>query len=512
LHEITKPVPLELPERNGASESDLSIADFRDQPIPFSGAGSHVDLLSGFKRVRGEKGYFVGLHPNALPAKSLSVLDRFSSIVLSNMADSIIGRNGILHAVRPPPGVKGGVFRVNRVNSWFSGKDNYVTSEDLGMGELTKEQEILLAAIQRAVREKVAPSASETDRTGVFNWETVSLFWDLGLLQIMLPEEYGGWPENPCCTLCHSIEEIAKVCASSSLNLIIQAVGSFPLIHAGTEKQKKRFFPMISEGRKLIGYLVTEPNAGSDVAAIATTAEKRGSNYVLNGRKTFATNGGVAGLYSVLARTGNRKLSFFILERDRKGVSIGKTEDKCGFRGSNTAEVILEEVEVPEENLLGNPGEGFLIAMADFDMSRPAVAALAMGIAEGALDYAVGYARQRRTFGKPLIEHQAIQFMLADGLTLIEAGRGLMERAALAYDMGRRNTALASMAKSFCSDAAMKITTDMLQVLGGYGYIKDFPVERMFRDAKLTQIFEGSNQIQKMIIGREIMKRGLLAV
>jgi cyclohexane-1-carbonyl-CoA dehydrogenase len=196
-----------------------------------------------------------------------------------------------------------------------------------------------------------------------------------------------------------------------------------------------------------------------------------------------------------------------MVEREWEGVSIGKHEDKCGFRGSNTAEVILEEVKVPEENVIGKPGEGFLIAMADFDMSRPAVAALALGIAEGALAYAVGYASQRYTFGSPLIHHQAIQFILADAATLIEAGRGLMEKAAATFDKGQRNTMLASMAKAFCADAAMKITTDMVQVLGGYGYVRDYPVERMFRDAKLTQIFEGSNQIQRMIIGREIMKK-----
>jgi len=376
------------------------------------------------------------------------------------------------------------------------------------MNMVTEEQRILLENVRRAVREKIAPAAAELDRRGEFSWEAASLFWDLGLLQIMLPEKYGGWPFHPCHTLCLCIEEIAKGCASSALMLIIQAVGSFPLIHAGNDFQKNKYFPMLSEQRQLIGYLVTEPGAGSDVAAISTKAQKRGSLYVLTGQKTFATNGGVAGLYSVLARTGEKTLSFFIVERPWKGVSVGKREDKCGFRGSDTSEVFLEEVEVPAENLVGKEGSGFLIAMADFDMSRPTVAALALGIAEGALDYATDYAKQRKTFGKPLIGHQAIQFMLADSVTLIEAGRGLMEKAALNYDSGLRNTRLASMAKYFCSDAAMKITTDMVQVLGGYGYIKDYPVERMFRDAKLTQIFEGSNQIQRMIIGREILKQG----
>jgi cyclohexane-1-carbonyl-CoA dehydrogenase len=373
---------------------------------------------------------------------------------------------------------------------------------------LTEEQRILLDNVCKAAKQKIAPAAAELDRRGEFSWETASLFWDMGLLQIMLPEEYGGWPFHPCHTLCLCIEEIAKVCASSALMLIIQAVGSFPLIHSGNDFQKKKYFPMISAQRKLMGYLVTEPGAGSDVAAITTKAQKRGHSYVLTGRKLFATNGGVAGLYSALARTGEKDLSFFIVERPWKGVVIGKREDKCGFRGSDTSEVLLEDVDVPEENLVGEEGSGFLIAMADFDMSRPSVAALALGIAEGALDCATEYAGHRHTFGKPLIGHQPIQFMLADALTLIEAGRGLMEKAALNFDAGQRNTTLASMAKCFCSDAAMKITTDMVQVLGGYGYIKDFPMERMFRDAKLTQIFEGANQIQRMIIGREILKRG----
>lgn len=374
------------------------------------------------------------------------------------------------------------------------------------MTHISEEQKILIDNLRRAVKEKIAPVAAETDRTGRFNPEIASLFWDLGLLQIMLPEKYGGWTGNSSFTLCLAIEEIAKACASSALMLIIQAVGSYPLIYAGNDAQKKKYLPMLSDGRSLIGYLVTEPGAGSDVQAIRTTAKRDGKNYILNGRKTFATNGSVAGLYTLLARTGAKELSFFVVERNYQGISIGRVEDKCGFRGSDTAEVILEDVSVPQENLLGKEGQGFAIAMGDFDMSRPAVAALALGLAEGALDFTIEYARQRSTFGKPLIEHQAIQFILAEASTLIEASRGLMEKAALAFDSGMKNTKLASMAKYFCSDAAMKITTDMVQVLGGYGYIKDFPIERMFRDAKLTQIFEGANQIQKMIIGRELSK------
>jgi cyclohexane-1-carbonyl-CoA dehydrogenase len=365
------------------------------------------------------------------------------------------------------------------------------------MTGLSEEQKILLGNVKRAVKEKVAPAAAQIDKTGEFNWDIAKLFWDLGLLQIMLPEKYGGWPDSPCYTLCLCVEEIAKACASSALLLIIQAVGSYPLIYAGSELQQKKYFPMISGQRSLMGYLVTESEAGSDVAGISCKAERKGRSYFLNGHKIFATNGGVAGLYSVLARTGENELSFFLVEQGWKGVVVGKIEDKCGFRGSNTAEVMLEDVRVPEKNLVGSPGEGFTIAMADFDMSRPAVAALALGLAEGALNYAISYAKQRRTFGKALIEHQAIGFMLADSSTYIEAGRGLMERAARSFDAGEQNTKIASMAKCFCSDAAMMITTDMVQILGGYGYIRE-----------LTQIFEGANEIQRMVIVREIAKSG----
>ena len=367
-------------------------------------------------------------------------------------------------------------------------------------------REMFIESLRRAVQEKVAPRAVEVDRSGIMDPDTVALLWDLGLLQILLPEKYGGFPDNPVQTLCAAIEEIAHGCASSALLLVIQAVGSFPLIAAGSQAQKEKYFPMLSDGRCLIGYLVTEPDAGSDVKSIRTTAVRTQDGYVLNGRKTFATNGAVADLYSVLARTDGNGLSFFMVERETPGVSVGRPEEKCGFRGSNTADVVLEDVAVSRDGLIGEEGSGFCIAMQDFDMSRPAVGALAMGIARGALDVAAEYAQQRRTFGKKLMAHQAIQFMLADAATLIEAGRGLVEKSAKVFDRGERNTMLASMAKCFCSDAAMKVTTDMVQVLGGYGYPRPYQVERMFRDAKLTQIFEGTNQIQRMIIAREMKK------
>jgi alkylation response protein AidB-like acyl-CoA dehydrogenase len=251
---------------------------------------------------------------------------------------------------------------------------------------------------------------------------------------------------------------------------------------------------------------VTEPYAGSDVIGLKAKAEKSSDGYILNGHKNFATHGGVASFYTVLAKTAEKELTFFVVERDQKGVSIGKTEDKLGFRGSNTTEVILEDVMVPEENRLGKEGEGFLIAMKDFDMSRPSIAALALGIAEKALDLSLEYACQRETFGKPLIKHQALSFMLADAATQIEAGRALMLEAAKRHDLNKPNVKLASMSKCFCSDIAMKITTDAVQIFGGYGYTKDYTVERLFRDAKLTQIFEGTNEIQRIVIAREMMK------
>ena len=374
------------------------------------------------------------------------------------------------------------------------------------LDEINYEQKIIIDSVKKVVKKRIAPIASEMDKEAVFRWDIARLFGEMGLFQIFLPPSYGGLEEDKTLMFCLCVEEIAKACASSALMLIIQAVGSFPIIVAGNQSQRDRFFPRLSKGEELIAYLVTEPYAGSDVAGIKAKAEKADSGYILNGRKLFSTNGGVASLYTVLAKTAEKEFTFFVVERGQNGVSIGKTEDKLGFRASNTSEVILEDVKVLEGNRLGQEGEGFLIAMKDFDMSRPAIAALALGIAEAALEYSLEYACQRETFGRPLIKHQAINFMLADAATQIEACRGLMVEAAKQQDRNKPNMKLASMSKCFCSDAAMKITTDAVQVLGGYGYTKDYPVERLFRDAKLTQIFEGTNQIQRMVIAREMIK------
>ncbi len=378
------------------------------------------------------------------------------------------------------------------------------------MFDPNEEIRILRDTTARAAREKIAPLARSIDETGEFNREVEALCWDLGLLTMTLPPEFGGIPDHRGTALCCAVEEIAKHCAASSLLLIIQAVGSFPIVHGARDEVRNRFLSRIAEERLLTAYLVTEPSAGSDVAAIRTTARKDRDHYLISGRKCFATNGGVASLYSVLARTsaggGHDGLSFFLVERNTPGLSIGRTESKLGQRGSNTTEVFLDEVRVPSNQLMGEEGKGFVLAMRDFDMSRPAVAAQALGIAEGALHAMVGYATQREAFGRAIADHQLIKAIISDSATLIEAARGLVYRAADQYDKGIRNTKLASMAKCFASDAAMKVTTDAVQVLGGYGYTKDFPVERMFRDAKLTQIFEGTNQIQRLVIAREILQ------
>jgi cyclohexane-1-carbonyl-CoA dehydrogenase len=380
----------------------------------------------------------------------------------------------------------------------------------------TEELKNFRDRIQRVARDKIAPQASLVDEEEFFNREVESLLWDLGLLTITFPEKYGGYGKDRMVALCIAVEEVAKVCASSALLLIIQAVGSFPIIHGGSNELKQKYLPQMSEGRKLVAYLVTELTSGSDIASIQTTAVRDGNEYILNGSKCFATSGGVAGIYSVLAKTSegeeNRNSSFFLIERESPGLSIGRTESKMGQRGSNTTEVFLENVRVPAENLLGREGDGFLIAMKDFDMSRPAIAAQALGIAEGAFDTIIRFIKERPTFGKPVADHPAIQTILADSAILIEASRGLVYRAAILNDEGKNSTKFASMAKCFAGDAAMKITidaTDAIQVLSGYGFLKDFQVERMFRDAKLTQIFEGTNQIQRLVVARQILKESM---
>ncbi|WP_026841574.1 cyclohexane-1-carbonyl-CoA dehydrogenase [Citrifermentans bremense] len=375
----------------------------------------------------------------------------------------------------------------------------------------TDSEEIRIATetIRQAARERIAPVAANIDATGEVTPEVLSLLWELGLMTLVFPPEYGGAEQDQGTLLCLAVEEIAKHCAASALMLIIQAVGSFPLLHGGSPELLKRVLPRMLENRELAAYLVSEPGAGSDVASIRTTAVREGDEYVINGTKVFSTNGPVASVYTVLARTsenGRNGLSFFLVERGTAGLSVGKVEKKLGQRGSKTSEMYLDNVRIPAGNLLGEENKGFHLAMKDFDMSRPAIGAQALGIAQGAFDQMVRHSRERKTFGQQLCEHQMIQQIIADSATKIEASRGLIYRASALYDKGLRNTKLASMGKLFASDAAMQITTDAIQVFGGYGYMQDYPVERMFRDAKLTQIFEGANQIQRLVIAREILK------
>ncbi len=373
----------------------------------------------------------------------------------------------------------------------------------------TEETRLITETIRQAARERIAPVAANIDATGELDPDVLTLLWDLGLMTLVFPPEHGGADQNQGTLLCIAVEEIARHCASSALMLIIQAVGSFPLLHGGSRELLERVLPRIVERRELAAYLVSEPGAGSDVGSIRTTAVRDGNEYVISGTKCFSTNGPVASYYTVLARTsdnGRNGLSFFLVESGTPGLTVGKIEKKLGQRGSKTSEMYLDEVRIPAGNLLGEENKGFLLAMKDFDMSRPAIGAQALGIAEGAFDQMLKHSMERKTFGQQLCEHQMIQQIIADSATKIEAARGLIYRAAALYDKGQRNTKLASMGKLFASDAAMQITTDAIQIFGGYGYMQDYPVERMFRDAKLTQIFEGANQIQRLVIAREILK------
>lgn len=311
-------------------------------------------------------------------------------------------------------------------------------------------------------------------------------------------------------TLCLVSEELGRGCAGIATSVGANSLACYPILLAGSEQQKKRYLTAVSSG-KLASFCLTEPGAGSDVSSIATTATKDGEHYVLNGTKCFITNGSFADIYVVFAITdhnrGVRSLTPFVVERGTPGLSPGKQEKKMGIRASNTAEVILQEVRVPEENRLGREGGGFRAAMETFDLSRPMIGALSLGLAQAALEAAVRYARERVQFGKPIVQQQAVQLMLADMAMEIEAARSLVWRAAyLAQKRERRISAFSAMAKAFASDVAMKVTTDAVQIFGGYGYTRDYPVEKYMRDAKIMQIYEGTNQIQRLIVAEGLLK------
>jgi alkylation response protein AidB-like acyl-CoA dehydrogenase len=376
--------------------------------------------------------------------------------------------------------------------------------------QLNEEQLAIRDTIRELVQDKVAPRAAEIDERGEYPKDVERLFAESGVLAIPFPEEYGGISGSSV-TICMGVEEIAKACASSSLILAVQALGSYPILVAGSEEQKKRLCPPLASGDKVAAYALSEPGSGSDAAAMRTRAKRYGDEYVLSGSKQFITHGSVAGTLVVFAVTdpeaGSRGISAFVLERDESPWEVAKLEHKLGIRGSPTAQLVFEEVRVPARNRLGEEGQGFKIALAVLDRSRPGIGAQALGIAEGAFDYALGYAKERQQFGQAIASFQGLQFMFADMATQIEAARHLVFLAASKVDEKAADlTKIAAMAKLFASDMAMKVTTDCVQVLGGYGYIRDYPVERMMRDAKITQIYEGTNQIQRVVIARALLR------
>jgi alkylation response protein AidB-like acyl-CoA dehydrogenase len=377
---------------------------------------------------------------------------------------------------------------------------------------LNDEQREIRELVRTIAREKVAPRAAEIDKSAEFPWDVVEAYRQNDLFGIMYPERYGGIGESSLMTLV-TIEELAKVCATSALIIAVQELGSLGIKLAGSDEQKERFLPPLASGEWLAAYALTEPGSGSDSAAMRTTARRDGDGYVLNGGKRFITNAGVAHVYVVFAKTdseaGHAGISAFVVEADAPGFEVGRIEPKMGIKGSTTGEIFFNDCRVPAASLLGAEGDGFRIAMRVLDRSRPGIGAQGLGLAQGATDYAVEYARARETMGKPIGEHQLIAGMLADMETKCEAARGLLYKVGRMIDedsTGPELTKLSAMAKLYCTDVAMEVTTDAVQVLGGYGYIQEYPVERMMRDAKITQIYEGTNQIQRLVIAREMLK------
>ncbi|MDP2662753.1 MAG: acyl-CoA dehydrogenase family protein [Dehalococcoidia bacterium] len=375
---------------------------------------------------------------------------------------------------------------------------------------LTEQQEMIRRTVRDIAQKVVAPRAAEMDRTAEYPWDIKEILAKQGLLGIIIPEEYGGVGAD-LLTACLIIEELAKVDASTACIMVGAVDGVFTMLIAANEDQRKRYFPRIATGEIGSAIAITEPGAGSDVAAMTSKAIREGDHYRLNGVKHFITmGGGVSELFTIFAITdpgkGAKSFSAFIVEKDYPGFTIGKHEDKMGVRAVPNVEIIMDDVKVPAANLLGKEGDGFKLVMQALDRARPGVAAQSVGIAQGALDFAVEYSKTRVQFGQPIGQFQGIQFMLADMATQVEAARYLTYRAAtLIHDGAKEGPKFAAMAKVFASDMAMKVTTDAVQVVGGYGYMKDYPVERMMRDAKLMQLFVGTNQIQRMIIARTMV-------
>jgi butyryl-CoA dehydrogenase len=373
---------------------------------------------------------------------------------------------------------------------------------------VTQEQKELQQMIREFANNELAPVVLECDHKGEMPVEVYNKAFEMGLHAMELPEEYGG---SGLDTLTTAIiqEELAKVDAGFAISIAAIGLALKPVLIAGTDEQKKLFCDIVTPGN-FAAFALTEAGAGSDAAAVRTTADKVGDEYIINGSKCFITNGGVSQVYIVIASTDKSKglkgFSAFIVERDREGISVGKEEDKMGIRLSNTTEVIFNNVKVPAKNLLGKEGDGFKIAMKTLDASRAIVGAGAVGISQAAIDHCVKYAKERITFGKPIASLQAIQFMLADMEIQTETSRQMVRYAASIIDAGYPHSKEAAIAKCFAGDSAMKVTTDAVQILGGYGYSREYPVEKLMRDAKIFQIFEGTNQIQRVVIASNILR------
>jgi alkylation response protein AidB-like acyl-CoA dehydrogenase len=377
------------------------------------------------------------------------------------------------------------------------------------MYELNEEQRMLQQTVRQLTKDKVEPRAADIDASGEYPWDMFELLRDNDLLGLCFPEELDGSGAD-LLSICIAIEELAKACTNTSLILGVCKLGSQPIMLAANDEQLKKYIPPLARGEKQCAFGLTEPGAGSDAAAMTTRAVLKGDKYIINGQKCFITNGGIADTYSVFAKTddsaGVKGISAFIVEKDFPGFEIGKIEHKMGIRGSQTCELVFTDMEVPAENLLGKEGTGFKTAMMTLDRTRPSIGAQALGIAQGALDHAVSYAKERVQFGAPIAKLQGIQFMIADMAIQVEAARQLVYySAALVESAGREASAVSAMAKCFAADTAMKVTVDAVQVLGGVGYMTEYPLERMMRDAKITQIYEGTNQVQRVVIARHLL-------
>ena len=378
--------------------------------------------------------------------------------------------------------------------------------------ELSDEQRELRDLVRTLARERIAPRAAEIDASHEFPWDVVELFREQGVFGLLFDEEVGGTGTGTLLALI-AIEEVSKVCATSGLILAVQELGSLGLKLDGSPEQRAAWLPRLASGEVLGAYALTEAGSGSDSAAMRTTARLEGDEYVLDGSKRFITNAGVAGLYTVFAKTdpdaGHAGISAFLVEAGTPGFEVARLEEKLGIAGSTTGELVFDGCRVPASNLLGDEAAGFKLAMRILDRSRPGVAAQALGIAQGATDYALEYARTRETMGQPIAEHQLIAAKLADMDTACEAARGLLYRFGRMVDAGvpeAELTKASAMAKLMCGDVAMEVTTEAVQILGGYGYVKEYPVERFMRDAKITQIYEGTQEVQRLVIAREMLR------